>query len=109
MQEYIRKDLGIRKIPNERVSAFRDSYLNYYKTLNKVTTLDDKQRVLRFFIEQSGDPFIAKVDYKTIRGFLVFRKDKGLSSERWNTERQVLSNFFRYLIDEEKIPIENPC
>ena len=109
LQEYIRKDLGIYQTPKKRVSAFRDSYLNYYKTLNKVTTLDDKQRVLRFFIEQSGDPFIAKVNDKTIHGFLAFRKEKGLSSERWNTERQVLSNFFRYLIDKEKIPIKNPC
>ena len=109
LQDYIRRDLGIYQTPKKKVSEFRDAYLSYCKLFNKISTCDDKQRTLRFFVEQSGDPFIASVSEESIMGYLISRKVGGLSNERWNTERQILSNFFRYLIEREKVLKENPC
>ena len=106
--EYIRKNLGIVKTPAKKVSAFKEGYLEEARQVNKAATVEDKVRTLKFFITQANDPLLGQVSGKTIHAYLAWRKGNGVSSERWNTERQVLSNFFRYLM-KERVIFENPC
>ena len=108
LQDYIRKRLGIYRTPVKKISAFKEAYLEEARQVNKASTVEDKVRTLEFFINQANDPLVGQVSPKTIQGYLTWRKGNGVSSERWNTERQVLSNFFRYLMKEHVIA-ENPC
>lgn len=108
LQDYIRKRLGIYRTPVKKISAFEEAYLGEARQVNKASTVEDKTRTLKFFIKQANDPLVGQVSTKTIRAYLTWRKANGVSSERWNTERQILSNFFRHLMKEHVIP-ENPC
>ena len=108
LDQYTQKKLGIYKTPVSRLSTFKEGYLENSRLFNKPSTVEDKARTLNMFIDQCGNPMVGQVAKKTVQDFLVSRKKKGISSERWNTERQVLSNFFVYLIG-ERIIAENPC
>ncbi|MCZ6620284.1 MAG: site-specific integrase [Deltaproteobacteria bacterium] len=103
LEEYTRKGLGIRTTPHKRLSQVLEKYLTEAKRVNKATTVDDKQRTVNFFIQQSGDPYLRQVNGDTIRSYLSWRQSRGVSNERLNTERQVLSNFFKTLVE------DNPC
>ena len=49
LEEYQAKSLGIYRVPNRRVSAFVEPYLDYCVKHNKATTIDDKKRTLENF------------------------------------------------------------
>jgi len=103
LEEYTRNRLGIRTIPRKRVSQEMERYLSEARRVNKPTTVDDKARTLKYFIEQSGDPYLGRVNGDTIRSYLTWRQSQDISNERLNTERQVLSNFFKSCME------VNPC
>jgi integrase len=111
LEEYQAKKLGICRVPHKRVSYFFEPYLTHCKKYNKASTIDDKQRTLGFFKEQTGDPWLKRVDKKTIVDYLDSRVGQRskvqISTERFNSERQILSNFFNYLINEKTFK-ENP-
>jgi len=115
--EYTRKSLGIRTTPHKRISQVLEKYLTEAKRVNKATTVDDKARTIRFFIKQSGDPYLRQVNDDTIRSYLAWRKseegsDKSgvihVSAERLNTERQVLSNFFKSVMGTNPVVGDDP-
>jgi site-specific recombinase XerD len=74
--------------------------------------MDDKKRTLNGFKEQAENPWLRQINKKTVESFLDSRIDKRskqeISSDRYNSERQILNNFFSYLIS-ERVFKENPC
>jgi len=60
---------------------------------------------------QAGDPWLRQINRKTIANYLDsrigHRSKAQISTERFNSERQILNNFFNYLI-KEKVFKENP-
>lgn len=111
LEEYQAKKLGIYRVPHKKISDFFEPYIVHCKKYNKVSTIDDKQRTLEFFKEQAGDPWLRQVNTKTIVDYLdsrvAQRSKTQISTERFNSERQILNNFFNYLI-KEKVFKENP-
>lgn len=101
LEDYVRKRLGIRRPPRERVSKMATDYLTECRKFNKLTTVEDKDRTLKFFAAHVGDSSVASVTPAMVLSYLSSRK---ISAERWNTERQVLANFFRFAGLEP-----NPC
>jgi len=112
LQEYQAKRLRVFRIVNRRVSEYFDAYLAHCVKYNKATTVEDKKRTLNFFKEQAGDPWIRQIDTEMVQDYLDARiskrSGKPISAERFNTERQVLNNFFNYLIG-ERLLNENPA
>jgi site-specific recombinase XerD len=112
LEEYQAKKLGISRVPHKRASEFFEKYLAHCKGYNKASTIDDKQRTLGYFKEQAGDPWLRQINIKTIQRYLDSRMGKRskaeISTERFNSERQILNNFFNYLI-REKFLKENPA
>ena len=111
LEEYQVKSLGIFRVPHKKVSTFFDPYLARCKTYNKASTIEDKKRTLGYFKDQTADPWLRQVNKKMIEGYLDSRlgtRSKApISEERFNSERQILGNFFNYLI-KEKIFKDNP-
>lgn len=112
LEEYQSKRLGVYRVTHKKVSAFFEPYLAHCEKYNKAATIDDKKRTLDYFKVQAGDPWLRQVNAKTIQGYLDSRKGylskKEISTERFNSERQILNNFFNYLI-KEKVVKENPA
>lgn len=112
LEEYQAKRLGIYRVPYKKASAFFEPYLSHCKKYNKAATIDDKKRTLGYFKEQAGDPWLREVNAKTIQNYLDsrigHRSKAEISTERFNSERQILNNFFNYLI-KEKVFKENPA
>jgi site-specific recombinase XerD len=90
----------------------RSRYLEHCKKYNKDTTIEDKARTLKAFKDHAGNPWLKQVNKKTVQDFLdsrmSARSGKAISAERYNSERQILNNFFNYLIAENVFK-ENPC
>lgn len=76
-------------------------YVAESRKFNKPTTVDDKKRTLKLFAAHVGDCSVASVTPGAVMSYLSGRE---ISAERWNTERQVLGNFFRFAGLEP-----NPC
>jgi integrase len=112
LQEYQAKRLRVFRIVKRRVSEYFDPYLAHCVKYNKASTVEDKKRTLNFFKEQAGDPWIRQIDTEMVQDYLDSRiskrSGKPISAERFNTERQVLNNFFNYLIG-ERVLNENPA
>jgi site-specific recombinase XerD len=112
LEEYQAKRLGIFRLVHKRVSQFFEPYLAHCRKYNKATTIEDKERTLEFFKEQAGDPWIRQINKKMVADYLDsrlgHRSKKPISAERFNTERQVLNNFFNYLMGEKTLK-ENPA
>jgi integrase len=112
LQEYQAKRLGVFRVVNRRVSDYFEPYLTHCRKYNKVSSVEDKERTLNFFKEQAGDPWIPQIDRDMVQDYLDSRiskrSGKPISAERFNTERQVLNNFFNYLIG-QKMLNENPA
>jgi site-specific recombinase XerD len=112
LEEYQAKRLGIYRVPHKRVSDFFEPYLTHCKKYNKASTIDDKKRTLGYFQEHAGDPWLRQINKKTITNYLDSRigsrSKSPISTERFNSERQILNNFFNYLI-KEKVFRENPA
>jgi integrase/recombinase XerD len=112
LEEYQAKRLGIFRLVHKRVSQFFEPYIAHCKKYNKPTTIEDKERTLAFFKAKSGDPWIRQLNKNMVVDYLDSRiskrSKKPISAERFNTERQVLNNFFNYLIA-EKVMKENPA
>ena len=104
-EEYQAKRLGIYRVPHKRASVFFEPYLAQCKKYNKASTVDDKERTLGYFKEQAGDPWLRDINPKMILRYLDSRVGQrsqvGISTERFNSERQILNNFFNYLIKEK--------
>ena len=111
LEEDLAKRLGIYRVPHKKASAFFEPYLAHCRKDNKASTIEDKERPLGYFKEQAGDPWLREVSAKMIQGYLdsrVGHRSKAeISTERFNGERQILNNFFNYLI-KEKVFKENP-
>lgn len=99
--DYFRKKVGVYHAPNRALSHFIPKYLEHCKRINKPSTIEDKTRTLGLFREFAKDALVRGIRAEHIDGFLTHR---GLSEERWNTDRQTLSAFFRWLEVEP-----NPC
>jgi integrase len=112
LEEYQAKRLGIYHVARKRVSSYFEPYLDYCRKYNKATTIDDKKRTLNLFKEQAGDPWLKQLNKKIVQEYLDSRvgkrSGKAISAERFNSERQILSNFFSYLIG-EKVLKDNPA
>jgi site-specific recombinase XerD len=112
LEEHQAKRLGIYRVPHKRVDAFVEPYLTRCKKFNKATTIDDKARTLNTFKEQAGNPWLRQITQKTVESFLdsrlAARSKQQISPDRYNSERQILNNFFNYLITEHVFK-ENPC
>src|SRR5262245_44510496 len=112
LEEFAAKQLGIYRVPRKRVDAFIEPYLTRCKKFNKETTLDDKKRTLNAFQEQAGNPWLRQISKKTVESFLDSRigarSKHQISPDRYNAERQILNNFFAYLIGDHVFK-ENPC
>ena len=112
LEEYQVKRLGVYRVVHKRASDFFEPYLTRCKKYNKATTIEDKKRTLEFFKKQASDPWLREVNKKLVSDYLdsriASRSKVAISNERFNTERQVLNNFFNYLIV-EKVLKENPA
>ena len=110
LEEYLAKRLGIYRVPHKKASAFFEAYIAHCRKYNKASTIEDKERTLGYFKEQAGDPWLRQINAKMIQGYLdsrVGHRSKAeISTERFNSERQILNNFFNYLI-KEKVFKEN--
>src|SRR5690242_5989750 len=110
LEEYQAKRLGIYRVVHKRASDFFGPYLAHCRKYNKATTIEDKERTLNFFKEQAGDPWLRQINKKMVEDYLESRTGKRsgqpISAERFNSERQILSNFFKYLMG-EKVLKEN--
>jgi site-specific recombinase XerD len=112
LEDYQAKRLGIYRVVHKRVSEYFEPYLAHCRKYNKATTIEDKERTLNFFKAQAGDPWLRQLNKKMVVDYLdsriASRSGEPISSERFNTERQVLNNFFNYLL-REKVLKENPA
>jgi site-specific recombinase XerD len=112
LEESQAKQLGVYRVPRKRVDAFVEPYLTHCKKFNKATTIDDKDRTLNAFKKQAGNPWLRQVNKKMLESFLDSRigsrSKQQISPDRYNSERQILNNFFTYLIAEHVFK-ENPC
>ena len=112
LEEYLAKRLGIYRVPHKKVSSFFEPYLTHCRKYNKASTIEDKERTLGYLKEQAEDPWLREINTKTIQGYLDSRvshwSKAEISTERFNSERQILNNFFNYLI-KEKVFKENPA
>ena len=112
LEEYQARRLGIYRVPHKKASAFFAPYLEHCKKYNKASTIEDKERTLGYFKGQAGDPWLREVNAKMIQRYLDsrvgHRSKTEISTERFNSERQILNNFFNYLI-KEKVFKENPA
>lgn len=110
LEEYQAKRLGIYRVPHKKASAFFEPYLAHCKRYNKAATIEDKERTLGYFKAQTGDPWLREINTKMIQQYLDsrvgHRSQVAISTERFNSERQILSNFCNYLI-KEKVFKEN--
>ena len=114
LEELAAKQLGVYRVPNKRLKDFVEPYLAHCRSRkhNKATTLEDKQRTLEYFNEQTGDPWLRQIDKSKVENYLdsriASRSKEAISPDRYNSERQILNNFFAYLIG-ERVLKENPC
>jgi site-specific recombinase XerD len=112
LEEYQAKRLGIYRVPHKRVDAFIEPYLTHCNKFNKATTIDDKRRTLNSFKEQAGNPWLRQINQKSLESFLDSRigsrSKQQISPDRYNAERQILNNFFNFLIADHVFK-ENPC
>jgi site-specific recombinase XerD len=113
LEEYQAKRLGVYRVVHKRASEYFEPYLAHCRKYNKVTTIGDKKRTLNYFKEQAGDPWLRQINKKLIENYLdsrvATRSKTPISTERFNSERQILNNFFNYLIKEEKVCKDNPA
>lgn len=112
LEDYQARRLGIYRTPHKRLGDLIDAYLARARQYNKATTIDDKKRTLAYFKRDAGDPWLRQINRKMIENYLHGRKGKRsgemISTERFNCERQILHNFFNYLINEHML-LDNPC
>lgn len=112
LEDYQAKALGIYRVPKKRLRDLVTPYLTRCASYNKATTLDDKKRTLEMFCTQANNPWLGQVNGRMVESYLASRVGKitkrVISPDRWNSERQILSNFFRSLIAERMLR-DNPC
>lgn len=112
LEEYQAKRLGVYRVAHRRVENYVKPYLEYCRKHNKASTLDDKKRTLNYFVEHTGNPWLRELNKKRVEAYLDSRtgarSKQSISADRYNSERQILSNFFRYLIA-ERVLQENPA
>jgi integrase len=97
LDQYRLNKLGIYRTPRRPMSMFVERYLEHCRTYSKETTVADRKHVLEKFKEIARDPMLSRITPDTCQDFLKARQAQGLSTERWNTERQYLNHFFNYL------------
>ncbi len=92
---------GIQTNSRESVGSYVNDYLKVCAQFNKSSTLDDKRRTLKFFTDRIGELLVGGCKSDVIEGYLAnrtgTRSKEPISAERWNSERQILSNFFKWL------------
>lgn len=92
---------GIQTNSQESVGSYVEKYLQDSAKYNKGSTVDDKRRTLRFFSEDTALLRVASCTREIIEAYLSNRRGTRskapISAERWNSERQIISNFFKWL------------
>ncbi len=92
---------GIQTNSRESVGSYVEGYLEHCKRFNKASTLDDKKRTLLLFAGFVGVLPVGGCTQQLIDEYLANRRShrygQPISSERWNSERQIISNFFKWL------------
>lgn len=101
LENFILRGKGITVNSNEPIERAVHNYVKQCREFNKASTLDDKKRTLRFFLEFHGNVPLSSVNQRDIGQYLGHRvgarSKRPISAERWNSERQILANFFRWL------------
>ena len=111
LEEYYLRGRGIAVNSHEPIKAHIEPYLRQCEKFNKPSTVDDKRRTLRFFSAYCGTVQPVACTGNTVESYLLsrvsHRSKKEISAERWNSERQIISNFFRWL-QKERLVSHNP-
>jgi len=113
LENYYLRGKGIAVNSHEPIENYIELYLNDCQEFNKASTLDDKRRTLRFFVEQrERGAGVGYCTQQTVISYLKSRRSDrsklAISAERWNSERQILSNFFKWL-QKQKLIDHNPA
>jgi integrase len=92
---------GIQTNSRESVGSYVEGYIEHCRRFNKASTVDDKERTLRYFVESYGQGIVAGCQGLHVSRYLEDRRgtrsEEPISAERWNSERQIISNFFKWL------------
>jgi site-specific recombinase XerD len=92
---------GIQTNSRESVGSYVNKYVKSCGDFNKSTTIEDKRRTLRFFVAYTGELGVNACSTERICDYLSDRRGarskEPISAERWNSERQIISNFFKWL------------
>ena len=112
LERYYLTGKGITVNSHEPISNYIPRYLEDSERVNKASTIDDKRRTLEFFLNYRGDFGPAAITSDHVLTYLKDRRGtlskKPISAERWNSERQILGNFFRWL-QKQKLIEYNPA
>ena len=102
LEQHFLRGKGLQVNSHEPISKHAEEYIRNCIRFNKRSTIDDKQRTLKLFIAHAGNTssLLAGCSGRLVSTFLESRsntrKHAPISAERWNTERQILSNFFKW-------------
>ncbi len=103
---------GIQTNSRESVGSYVEGYIEHCAQFNKASTIDDKRRTLRYFSESMEQQPVGACTLLHIQSYLSFRRGarskESISAERWNSERQIISNFFKWL-QGQKLIDHNPA
>ena len=112
LESYFLRGKGITVNSNEPVEREIQRYLTQCGEFNKGSTIDDKKRTLGYFRRHLGPVVISSIAQKHVSEYLrhrvALRSQRHISAERWNSERQIISNFFRWL-QKQKLIERNPA
>ena len=108
---HILRSKGVVVNSTEKIEKYVKPYLDHCERFNKPTSLDDKRRTLGLFAI-AVTVGLGGVTAERIGVFLGnrygARSKKPIGAERWNTERQIIGNFFRWL-QKQNLVDENPA
>jgi site-specific recombinase XerD len=94
------------------VGSYVEGYIRNSMGFNKSSTVDDKNRTLSYFVKYVEPRNPAQCTGDIILAYLKDRRGaistKPISAERWNSERQIISNFFKWL-QGQKLIDHNPA
>lgn len=112
LESYYLRGRGIAVNSHEPVSHYIEEYLDDFGEFNKSSTIDDKQRTLRYFAKHTKGLPAGGCKAEIVKRYLVSRRSarsgEPISAERWNSERQILGNFFKWL-QKKKLIDNNPA
>jgi integrase len=112
LHDYYLRGKGIAVNSHETLESYLESYLGHSERFNKPATVDDKRRTLEYFCAAIGGIPVAACSSRNVYDYLSNRRGarskKEISAERWNSERQIISNVFKWL-QAQKLCDHNPA